>query len=152
MKLTEKPDEVTWSPTYYVYTEKVGPFMETAMKAWQEVHQVRETFLKSGLLTGAFAMYKMKPQNIYRAGFKLSAKPEKIPDGFKCEKIDGGKYARFVLTGSYSNLPQASGTVHDILAKTQMPLRDDFFIENYANDPSTTPEDQLITEILAPKR
>jgi len=28
--------------------------------------------------------------------------------------------------------------------------REDFFVENYVNDPRTTPEDQLITEILAP--
>jgi DNA gyrase inhibitor GyrI len=29
-------------------------------------------------------------------------------------------------------------------------VRDDFFIENYANDPRTTPEAELITQILIP--
>ena len=32
----------------------------------------------------------------------------------------------------------------------KLPLRDDYFIENYVNDPRTTPEAELITEILVP--
>jgi effector-binding domain-containing protein len=32
----------------------------------------------------------------------------------------------------------------------QIHLRDDFAIENYTNDPKTTPEEQLVTEILVP--
>ena len=58
--------------------------------------------------------------------------------------------SRFVLTGSYANLGQATGRVMEIVQQTKLPLRDDYFIENYVNDPRTTPEDQLITEILVP--
>ncbi len=65
-------------------------------------------------------------------------------------QFGGGKYSRFVLTGSYSNLPEASGRVWSIVADKQVPLRDDFAIENYMNDPRTTPEDKLMTEILVP--
>ena len=57
---------------------------------------------------------------------------------------------KFVLTGSYSNLPQASGRVFEIVAEKKIQLRDDFCIENYTNDPRTTPEDKLVTEILLP--
>jgi effector-binding domain-containing protein len=32
----------------------------------------------------------------------------------------------------------------------ELPLRADYNVENYANDPRVTPEDQLITEILFP--
>jgi hypothetical protein len=38
----------------------------------------------------------------------------------------------------------------EIIAQTKLPVREDFFLENYVNDPRKTPEDQLITEILAP--
>ena len=65
-------------------------------------------------------------------------------------KFAGGKYSRFVLTGPYANLGQATGRVMEIIAQTKLPVREDFFIENYVNDPKTTPEDQLMTEILAP--
>jgi hypothetical protein len=48
-------------------------------------------------------------------------------------------------------LPEACGRVFDIVAEKKIQLRDDYGIENYANDPRTTPEDQLmITEILVP--
>jgi hypothetical protein len=55
-----------------------------------------------------------------------------------------------VLTGPYSLLPEACGRVFDIVSEKKIQLRDDYGIENYANDPRTTPEDQLITEILVP--
>jgi effector-binding domain-containing protein len=40
--------------------------------------------------------------------------------------------------------------VWGIAAETKIQLRDDYAIENYLNDPDSTPEDQLVTEILIP--
>jgi len=37
-----------------------------------------------------------------------------------------------------------------MVTEQKIQVRDDFNIENYVNDPKTTPEDQLITEILVP--
>jgi effector-binding domain-containing protein len=76
--------------------------------------------------------------------------PKNLPKTLKYEKFPGGKYSRFVLTGPYSGLPEASGRVYETVAQKKIQLRDDFSIENYVNDPRTTPEDQLITEILVP--
>lgn len=95
------------------------------------------------------SLYKMGPQ-IYRAGVCVSALPVKLPAGAAYEGFAGGKYARFVLTGPYSNLGDASGRAFRIVAEKQIPLRDDYNIENYVIDPRETPEDQLITEILFP--
>ncbi len=81
---------------------------------------------------------------------ELAAEPKNLPEKLTYEKFKGGKYSRFVLTGSYSNLPEASGRVFEIVAEKKIQVRDDFYIENYANDPRTTPEDQLVTEILIP--
>jgi hypothetical protein len=57
---------------------------------------------------------------------------------------------RFVLTGPYTDLPQASGRAWEIVGEKKVEVRDDFAIENYVNDPSVTPADQLITHIMIP--
>ncbi|HXX15596.1 MAG TPA: GyrI-like domain-containing protein [Candidatus Eremiobacteraceae bacterium] len=54
------------------------------------------------------------------------------------------------MTGPYSNLPEATARVLETVSQRNMQLRDDYYIENYANDPRTTPESQFITEILVP--
>jgi AraC family transcriptional regulator len=66
------------------------------------------------------------------------------------ENVAGGKYAKFVLTGPYSELPAASGRVWSIVAEKKLSVRDEYAIENYVNDPNVTPEDKLVTEILVP--
>jgi len=38
----------------------------------------------------------------------------------------------------------------ELINETKLPLRDDYFLENYVNDPRTTPEEQLISQILVP--
>ena len=91
----------------------------------------------------------MGPQ-IYCAGVALAGPPAKLPEGITYLEFKGGKYSRFVLTGPYSNLGRATGRVMELIAETKLPLRDDYFIENYVNDPKTTPEEQLITQILVP--
>jgi DNA gyrase inhibitor GyrI len=73
-----------------------------------------------------------------------------LPKGLRYEKFDGGKYARFVLRGPYSDLPGASEQVWNIVAEKNVPVRNDYAIENYVNDPRNTPEEQLITHILVP--
>jgi effector-binding domain-containing protein len=65
-------------------------------------------------------------------------------------KIPGRICRRFVLTGPYSGLPEASGRVYETVSQKKIQLGDDFRIENYVNEPRTTPEDQLVTEILVP--
>lgn len=152
MKLTETPEIVNWPVTHYVFIEKVGPFQDTAMKAWQTLHQVSQEIGKHCKIVGAMALYKMKPEMIYRAGHIVDSKPAQLPDGVQYVRFEGGKYSKFTLVGSYSNLPMASGKVMEIRDRTQIPVRDDFYIENYANNPQTTPEDQLITEILVPTK
>jgi DNA gyrase inhibitor GyrI len=96
-----------------------------------------------------FALCKV-PRQIYRAGVSLAAPPKKLPSGLSCELFHGGKYSKFVLTGSWSNLPEASGQVSAMVSQQKLQVRDDFNIEHYLNKPDSTPEDQLITETLIP--
>jgi DNA gyrase inhibitor GyrI len=149
LNLTEKPEIVTWPETHYAFIEKIGPFQDTAPQAWKELHQLIPAIAEHNQITGYTSLYKVAPK-IYRAGVSLSAEAKNLPPGVRYEKFKGGKYSRFVLTGPYSNLPEASGRVFQMVSDQKIPIRDDFNIENYANDPRTTPESDLMTQILIP--
>jgi DNA gyrase inhibitor GyrI len=149
MKLTEEPEIVTWPETHYVFIEKIGPFQNTAAQAWQNLHQLVPRISEHNKVAGYMSFYKVAPK-IYRAGVSLAAPPENLPEALMYSKFKGGKYSRFVLTGPYSGLPEACGRVFEIVSERKIQLRDDYCIENYANDPRTTPEQQLVTEILIP--
>jgi hypothetical protein len=149
MPLTEVSDLIVWPETHYVYIEKIGPFMVNAPQAWQELHQHLPELAALYPITGFISLYKMD-QQLYRAGVSIPARPDDVPIGLHYEHFHGGRYNRFILTGPYSQLGEATGRVMQIVAEKKIPLRDDFNIENYVNDPRTTPEDQLITEILLP--
>jgi effector-binding domain-containing protein len=149
MNLTENPEIVTWPETHYVFVEKIGPFMETAPQAWQQAHTMAPALSEHNKITGYTSLYKTGPK-IYRAGFALDSAPKCLPDGLKYEKFAGGKYSRFVLTGPYTELPQATCRAWEIAQENNVTTRDDFAVENYVNDPRVTPVEQLVTEILIP--
>lgn len=149
MNLTEHPEIVTWPETHYVFVEKIGPFQETAPQAWQEMHRLVPALSTNNAVAAYFSLYKMGPK-VYRAGVATAAAPQNIPAGLRYERFPGGKYSRFVLTGPYSLLGQATGRVMQLIGEKKIPLRDDYYIENYVNDPRTTPEDQLVSQILVP--
>ncbi len=86
---------------------------------------------------------------IYQAGVFHKAKPRNVPDGLQARSLREGKYARFLLTGPYSQLAGAYPVAFSILEKAKVAVRKDFCIEKYLNSPDT-PESQLKTEILIP--
>ncbi len=149
MPLNETPETVQWPQTHYVFLEKVGPFMQNAPAAWGEVHKLVPAIAEYNQITGYMSLYKAGPQ-IYRAGLAIAAPPSSLPEGLQYEMFPGGKYSRFTLTGSYMQLGPATGRAFELAAQLALPLRDDFNIENYTNDPRTTPVDDLVTQILFP--
>jgi len=149
MNLTEEPEIVNWAETHYVFVEKIGPFMSTAPQAWQELHDNIPEIAAKNRIAQYLSLYK-PGAGIYRAGVSLSGPPDELPAQMQYEKFRGGKYCRFVLTGPYSDLPEASGRVWALAAEKNIPLREEFAIENYVNDPRTTPQEELTTEILLP--
>jgi DNA gyrase inhibitor GyrI len=149
MNLTEEPEIVQWPETHYVFVEKSGPFPKICPEAWQTAHSFLPLLKEHNQVTGFMSLYRTSP-NVYRAGFALAAEPVKMPSDLKYEKFAGGRYSKFVLTGPYSELHQASSRVWEIVSKNDIMVRPDFAIENYVNDPSATPEAKLVTEILVP--
>ena len=119
MKLTQEPEIVTWPETHYVFVEKTGPFQNTAPQAWQEVHPLAAAISEDNKITGYMSLYKAGPK-IYRAGLALAAEPRNLPASLQYEKFKGGKYSKFVLTGSYANLPEASGRVFERVAEKKI--------------------------------
>ena len=149
MQLTEFPDIVLWPAIHYVFIERVGPFAENAPKAWMEFHRLRAGIAAQNRITGALSLYKVGPR-IYRAGVSVAAAPTGLAPELRYELFLGGRYCRFVLTGLYSKLGPATGRATQIVAEQKIALREDFHIEHYRNDPATTPEAELETEILFP--
>lgn len=149
MNLNEHSQLVNLPEIHYVFVERVGPFMQNASAAWQQLHSHAAALSENNQITGGMALYKMGPK-IYRAGFSIAAPPVKLPDGLKYEKFHGGKYLQFELVGPYNDLPEASGRVWSIIGEKKIELRDDFAIENYMNDPKSTPPEKLITHIMIP--
>jgi effector-binding domain-containing protein len=149
VNLTQEPQIVDWPETHYVFVEKTGPFMSAAPQAWQIAHSLLPALAEHNQVVGYMSLYRMDP-NTYRAGFSLAAPPKELPEGLEYFRFPGGKYSRFVLTGPYFDLPEASRRVWEIVAEKGIAIRADYAIENYVTDPRTTPAEQLITEILVP--
>jgi DNA gyrase inhibitor GyrI len=151
MNLTETPDYITWPQTHYVFVEKTGSIHKNAPLTWQEFHQLLPQLKSNATVKSFLSLYKMSDQ-IYRAGAAVAEKPAKLPEGLRYEVFLGGKYARFILTGPYLDLGRATGRVVEIVSEKEIPLRNAFHIEHYVNNPETTAEDKLVTEILFPVR
>jgi effector-binding domain-containing protein len=127
----------------------VGPIPANAPQAWNAMHPLVPAIAKNNPVTGYMSLYDMDRQ-IYRAGVSIAAEPKQLPAGVQYEKLAGGKYAKFVLTGPFTLLPEATGRTVERVRELQLPVRRGFNIENYVDDPRVTPEDQLRTEILFP--
>lgn len=149
MALNEKPEMVVRPSMHYVYLEAVGPFMETAPACWQKLHNLLGGVAEKNTITGYMSLYKAGPQ-IYRAGVSVAAEPSALPAELAYESVQGGRYASFRLTGAYDQLGPATGRAFQLVDELKLPVRDDFNIENYLNDPRVTPVTELITEILFP--
>jgi len=149
MNLTTEAEIVQWPETHYIYIEKIGPFTETAPATWNRLHELVPDIADHNKITGYTTLYKVGPQ-VYRAGLQLAALPKHIPDGMAYTKFKGGQYSKFVLTGAFSDLPEACGKVFGWVEKENVKMRDDFCIENYVTDPRETPANENIIEILIP--
>jgi effector-binding domain-containing protein len=149
MKLTEQIEYVHWPETHYVFVEKTGSIPKNAPLTWQEFIQVVPQLKASAAVTGFLSLYNMNEQ-VYRAGASVADRPVNIPGNLRYQHFRGGKYARFVLTGPYCDLPAANTRVCQIVSEKKLKLRDDYNIEHYLNDPQNTPEEKLVTEILFP--
>jgi AraC family transcriptional regulator len=156
LNMNLKPEMITRQAAHYIYLQRTGPFAEVAPPTWDELFRLLAGKLAHDQFTeflGLSTIDKTKQGEeamIYQAGVCLAAKPAEVPKGLQYRRIDAGKYAQFLLTGPYSQIWIAFTQIFRALAESKVPLREDYCIENYINDPKITPEDQLQTQILIP--
>jgi DNA gyrase inhibitor GyrI len=149
VQLSHESGIVDFPPAHYVFVERIGNIPANAPQAWHTVEKFAAALSQHNQITGAAAFYK-PAKGIYRAGFLLAAAPVDLPQGLSYERMNGGKYARFTLSGPFDQLPEANTRAFAIVAEKKIALRDDFNIEHYLTDPRTTPAEQNITAILFP--
>lgn len=148
--LDEHSTRVLCPASNYLFVERIGPFMDTAREAWQELHQKLPEVQALTRITGHLALYRVKPEMVYRAAVTVTEIPTSLPSGMRAFTLPEAGYEQFVLTGPYHQLPEACGRVFELIEERSIPLRDDYFVEHYVNDPASTPEAELITHIRVP--
>jgi AraC family transcriptional regulator len=156
VNLTPNFEIVNRPTTHYVFLEKHGPFAEVAPPTWEEMFPLLQSQLDQRQIVSWLGLSTIdKTKNgeeamIYEAGVGVSNAPEKPLKGLQYKKVKDGKYARFMLTGPYSQIWMAFNQIFKTLAESKVELRQEFCIENYLNDPKATPENELLTELLVP--
>ncbi len=156
VNLTPSYEIVTRPAIHYFYLEKTGPFPEIAPPLWdalcpliadQLTPDQKPEFLG---LSGIDKSKTGEETMIYEAGAAFEKEPEKVWKGLQYKQVKSGKYARFLLTGPYSQIWPAFNEIFRILGESKVTLRPEYCIENYLNDPKVTPESQSLTELLVP--
>ncbi|MGH9562886.1 MAG: GyrI-like domain-containing protein [Terracidiphilus sp.] len=151
VNLTTRPEIVDFPNSHYVFIERVGNIPANAPGAWKAFDKFMPVLMEHNQITapaGVYALNREANREIYRAGFLLAAPPVSLPAEIRYERLSGGRYVRFMLTGPFDQLPEATKRAFEIIAEEKISLGDGFNIEQYLTDPSTTPADQNITAIL----
>eukprot|EP00735_Rhodelphis_limneticus_P006697 TRINITY_DN19129_c0_g1::TRINITY_DN19129_c0_g1_i1::g.13907::m.13907 TRINITY_DN19129_c0_g1::TRINITY_DN19129_c0_g1_i1::g.13907 ORF type:complete len:162 (+),score=27.20,GyrI-like/PF06445.10/3.5e-20,Cass2/PF14526.1/1.9e-11 TRINITY_DN19129_c0_g1_i1:80-565(+) len=157
IRLSTEPEIITSVPALFLYLEKIGPFSKNAPQAWGEFWLPEAGGkIPRDQITGMLALSRIDctkegdDKFTYQAGIYVKSQPESLPANLQIRELPAGKYARFLLKGPYEQLAYAYPAAFAIMEKKDMKLREDFCMERYLNDPETTPQDQLETEILIP--
>jgi DNA gyrase inhibitor GyrI len=156
VNLTGTPEIIMTQPAFLVYLEKIGSFSKTAPSAWKEFWSIADGQFDQDQIAGMAGLSRIDYTKtgddvfIYQAGVTLKSKPAQIVQGLQSRELESGKYARFLLTGSYAQLPAAYPKAFSILEALKLEIRDEFCVEKYLNTPQETSEDRLKTEILIP--
>jgi effector-binding domain-containing protein len=86
----------------------------------------------------------------FQAAVPLAAEPPNPPQGdIAIGKSPGGRALKFVHRGSYDSMDTTYEAITNHLDEKRLEAKD-LFIEEYATDPVTTPEDQLVITVLVP--
>lgn len=132
--------------------------MKTAPKVWGDVHAILGNCNYVGEKKKAMAGLSMFDETkegdekyVYRAGLFLNSALDNEIEGLETREVPGGKFAKFLLTGSYEKLPQAYPSATSQVTSAGLTLRNDaFFMEIYLNTYGTVPDEELLTEIYVP--
>lgn len=140
-----------------IYSASVtgGEFKDIAPIAWQKflniVGTIKEDLSQSEFL-GVGTMDKSDTKQVcnYKAALSVPYSSNINIASLDKEEIPASKYAKFLLEGTYDNVWIAFEKAFEVISKGDCEFADAPCLENYLNDPNTTPENELLTEILIP--
>lgn len=89
-------------------------------------------------------------ESIYKAAVSVASESGLQIDGLEKETLPKRKYAKFLLKGSHVGVWPAFEESLRIVNESDFEIGEGECLEVYLNDPSQTPEDELLTEILIP--
>lgn len=155
-KMNLKPEFIDRDEMVVYSTNAIGgEFSDIAPIAWEKflklVPLIKEDLSESQFL-GIGKMYAEDSRNIcdYQAAISIPSNSNFEMEGLKRQVLAKGKYAKFLLKGTYDNIWIAFDKAFEVIGNNGLELADSPCIENYLNDPQITPEDDLLTEILIP--
>ncbi|MFG1593585.1 GyrI-like domain-containing protein [Halobacteriovorax sp. CON-3] len=135
----------------YGYEAQDASFKDAAQIAWQEFLQilskVQEDLSQSEFLGVGDIINE---ECTYQAAISLPTNESAIIPKLTRSEIPASKYAKFLLKGSYDGIWFAFDKAFKFINEGDYEIGDAPCLEVYLNDPSITPEDELMTEILIP--
>jgi len=151
------PTIVTRPKSIIIYNEDCGPFEEIAPSVWEKFLEYisKGNFIKDDAEFLGISDIKESEsghqKHFYKAAVTINNNSgDTLAGSLKYGEIPPGKYAKFILNGSYLGLWPAFKKAFAYLNENNFELNNGPCLENYLNDPKYTPEDELITEILIP--
>ena len=147
-------DEVTLTEKTIIYMNGNATWdsaFETLIDAFKQLNTVIE---RQGLKPNGPAMtiYTSTDDTgfSFQAAIPLAEEPPNPPRGdIAIGKSPGGRALKFVHRGSYDSMDTTYEAITNHLDEKRLEAKD-LFIEEYATDPVTTPEDQLVITVLVP--
>jgi AraC family transcriptional regulator len=146
------PEVITRNETViYGYQSEDTSFKDAAQVAWQQFLEIIPT-LKEDLSQSEFlGVGEMAgTQCSYKAAITLPKNEDAKIDKLAREVIPASKYAKFLLKGSYEGIWFAFDKAFKYINEGNYEIGEAPALEVYLNDPSITPEEELLTEILIP--
>ena len=145
----------TRKPVRVAFVRHIGPYQECGV-AW-------ETLCKFAAGQGLFSPDTLRigighdspeitPADQLRYDACLTVDDQFQPTGeIRIQELPGGEYAVIAHRGPYAGLPDAYRWIfREWLPASRRQLRSGPCFEIYVNDPTTTPPEDLITEIYIP--
>ncbi len=160
LNFSEKPEVVLRKETVaFIQTKVGGEFKEIAPAVWSDftttlgrAREEGQDLSKSEYFGISSVEQKDDGEviNTYSAAISSPVGSGVSIDSLEKVVLPELKYAKFLLTGSYDGLWLAFEKAFNSLNEGGYELAEGPCLENYLNDPTITPEAELLTEVLIP--
>ena len=145
-------EEVTLTPKTIIYLKGNSTWdkaLDNLVDAFKSVYALLD---KQGIKRAGPAMTVYTQADDtgfqFQAAVPIAEEPKELPKGdIAIGQSPGGKALKFTHRGSYDSMDNTYEAITNYLDEKRLDAADTF-IEEYATDPVTTPEDQLVITVL----